>query len=116
MAPLPVLVGLVAVEISPFSDVLLGMACGFLLGFICACMAVLLLRTVQGRGGVRLPPVAPTVVAPAPGHPDWSNPDNAPPAFDAVEPHVYFEAANTPCCKFCGGGKLNPIHVRKHGI
>lgn len=53
------------------------------------------------------------MLAPAPKAPaiDWTNPDNAPPAFDDVQPHVYEAAESLQCCVQCGGGRRNPIHL-----
>jgi hypothetical protein len=45
------------------------------------------------------------------GIPDWSDPDNAPPAFeDVTNPHAYEPAKTLPCCALCGGGKRHAIH------
>lgn len=42
---------------------------------------------------------------------DWSNPDNAIPAFnDTKNPHEYVPAEGTQCCAECGGGKNHPVH------
>ena len=41
---------------------------------------------------------------------DWTDPDNAPPAFDDVGPHAYEPAEKVHCCKHCGGGKKHAIH------
>ena len=48
-------------------------------------------------------------------HTDWSDPRNAPPAFEEVEPHPYKPAAELPCCALCGGGSKNPIHQAHNG-
>jgi hypothetical protein len=45
---------------------------------------------------------------------DWSNPDNAPPAFSDEEgPHDFSPWPGLPCCALCGGGKLHSVH---HGV
>lgn len=42
---------------------------------------------------------------------DWSDPDNAPPAFeDVTQPHAYDPAKSLPCCALCGGGRKHAIH------
>ncbi len=40
---------------------------------------------------------------------DWTDADNAPPAFPDV-PHAYAAHPELACCKRCGGGFHNPIH------
>jgi hypothetical protein len=47
--------------------------------------------------------------------PDWTDPDNAPPAFDGVMPHGFKQAPSLSCCLFCGGGAKNPIHKELAG-
>jgi len=44
---------------------------------------------------------------------DWSNPDNAPPAFGPEQPHEYAPDESINCCKMCGGGRNHPVHHGK---
>lgn len=44
---------------------------------------------------------------------DWSNPDNAPPAFGPEQPHEYEGSETINCCVKCGGGSLHPVHHGK---
>jgi hypothetical protein len=41
----------------------------------------------------------------------WLNPDLAPPALGAENPHVYQPAQNLKCCALCGGGRLHRVHA-----
>jgi len=41
--------------------------------------------------------------------PDWTNPDNAPPAWEAL-PHKYLTMPDLKCCAKCGGGRNHQIH------
>ena len=52
------------------------------------------------------------LIAPKPKPPKtiWTA-ENAPPAFEDVEPHAYAPAPHVPCCALCGGGPQNPIHI-----
>lgn len=42
---------------------------------------------------------------------DWSNPENAPPAWES-KPHRYIQMPDLKCCPICGGGRLHSIHVK----
>ena len=42
--------------------------------------------------------------------PDWTDPDNAPPAFLPVQPHKYLTMPDLLCCAKCGGGRKHAIH------
>ena len=46
---------------------------------------------------------------------DWSDPDNAPPAFEDSLPHGYEAAETLACCARCGGGRNHPIHILAFG-
>lgn len=43
--------------------------------------------------------------------PDWTKPENAPPAFEGILPHAYNASiCNEKVCRECGGGSRHPIH------
>lgn len=41
---------------------------------------------------------------------DWTDPRNAPPAFQDVLPHAYETTDGLGCCLKCGGGSLHSVH------
>lgn len=41
---------------------------------------------------------------------DYTDPENAPPAFEGVRPHIYAGHKTLECCRLCGGGWKHPIH------
>lgn len=43
---------------------------------------------------------------------DYSNPDNAPPAWSSL-PHAYDARAGMSCCQQCGGGRNHEVHKTK---